>query len=390
MTGNITRRGKESWRLKYEAGPRDSVTGKRQTRVVTVRGSRRDAQRELTKLLAAVDNGTAVDPSKITVAEYLRDWLVKSPELSPKTRERYEQLVEQQIIPHLGLTALQRLRPAQIADWHQTLLASGGKDGKPLSPRTVGHAHRVLASALERAMRLEIVGRNVARPMSPPKVETTEIEILNAEQIVDVLSKLEGYGGRYGYLPLYAIATLALGTGMRRGEICALEWGALDFKKGVVRVDRSLEETAEGLRFKSPKTAHGRRTISLPQNVVEILDVHRRQLLEYRLALGLGRLSDNDLVFPMLPVGGPYSPDKRSRDWGHAVRDRKLPAISFHALRHSHASALIAAGLDIVSVSRRLGHANPQITLRVYAHAFSVNKDQEAARLMAAVMEKGR
>jgi integrase-like protein len=119
MTGNITRRGKESWRLKYEAGPRDSVTGKRQTRVVTVRGSRRDAQRELTKLLAAVDNGTAVDPSKITVAEYLRDWLVKSPELSPKTRERYEQLVEQQIIPHLGLTALQRLRPAQIADWHQ-------------------------------------------------------------------------------------------------------------------------------------------------------------------------------------------------------------------------------------------------------------------------------
>jgi len=239
-------------------------------------------------------------------------------------------------------------------------------------------------------MRLEIVGRNVARAVSPPKVETTEIEILSAEQIADVLSKLEGYGGRYGHLPLHAIATLALGTGMRRGEICALAWGAVDFKKGVVRVDRSLEETAEGLRFKSPKTARGRRTISLPQNVVEILDAHRRQLLEYRLALGLGRLSDNDLVFPMLPVGGPYSPDKLSRDWGHAMRDRKLPAISFHTLRHSHASALIAAGLDIVTVSRRLGHANPQITLRVYAHTFSVNKDQEAARLMAAVMEKRR
>lgn len=387
--GNITKRGAQSWRLKYEAGPRDPVTGNRQTRVITVRGSRRDAQRELTRLLAEIDNGTAVDPSKTTVAEYLRGWLGKAQELSLKTRERYRQLAEQQVIPHLGSTALQKLRPAQIADWHQTLLVSGGKDGKPLSPRTVGHAHRVLAGALERAMRLELVSRNVARPVSPPKVETAEIQILNAEQIAEVLAKLGGYGGRYGYLPLHAIAALAVGTGMRRGEICALAWGAVDLKKGVVRVNRSLEETADGFRFKAPKTAYSRRSISLPQNVVDILDAHRRQLLEYRVALGLGRLSDADLVFPA-PNGTPYSPDKLSRDWGHAVRDRHLPATSFHALRHSHASALIAKGLDIVSISRRLGHANPQITLRVYAHAFAADKDEEAARLMASVMETGR
>src|SRR5215469_1491798 len=161
--GNITRRGKESWRIKFEAGARDQVSGKRQTRVVTVHGSRRDAQRELTRLLAEIDSGTAVVPSKITVAEYLRDWLDKAAELAPKTRERYRQLVEQQVLPHLGLTTLQKLRPAQIADWHQALLVSGGKDGKPLSARSVGHAHRVLATALERAVRLELVGRNVAR-----------------------------------------------------------------------------------------------------------------------------------------------------------------------------------------------------------------------------------
>ena len=388
--GNITRRGKESWRIKFEAGPRDQVSGKRQTRVVTVHGSRRDAQRELTRLLAEIDNGTAVAPSKITVAEYLRDWLDKAAELAPKTRERYRQLVEQQVLPHLGLTTLQKLRPAQIADWHQALLVSGGKDGKPLSARTVGHAHRVLATALERAVRLELVGRNVARAVPPPKVEPTEIEILNAEQIADVLAKLKGYGGRYGHLPLHAIATLALGTGMRRGEICALVWAAVDLKKGTVRVDRSLEETSEGLRFKSPKTKHGRRTINLPRYVIDVLDTHRRQLLEYRLAVGLGRLGDADLVFPTLPDWQPYAPNKLSRDWGHAVRDRKLPATSFHALRHSHASALIDGGLDIVSVSRRLGHANPQITLRVYAHAFSVDKDQQAARVMAALMDGGR
>jgi len=234
-------------------------------------------------------------------------------------------------------------------------------------------------------MRLELVSRNVAHSVPPPKIHAAEITILTANQIADVLRKLEGYGGRYGSLPLHPLAALAIGTGMRRGEICGLAWGAVDLDKATVRVERSLEETADGLRFKPPKTTHGHRTISLPRNVVDVLRDHRRRLIEHRLALGMGRLDDDDLVFPM-PDGSPYSPDKLSRDWGHAVRDCKLPAANFHALRHSHASALIAAGLDIVTVSRRLGHGSPAITLRVYAHAFSPEKDQAAAKAIEAAM----
>lgn len=384
-TGNITRRGTSSWRLKFEAGERDPHTGKRQTRFVTVRGTKRDAQRELTRLLAEIDRGTAVDPSTVTVGEYLQQWLDAGEGLSPKTLERYRQLARQQIVPHLGATPLQKLRPAQIHDWHTALLKSGGKDGKPLSARTVGHAHRVLHRALERALRLEVVGRNVARLVPPPKVEAVEIEILNAGQIATVLEKLKGYGGRYGDLPLYPIAALAIGSGMRRGEICGLTWGNLDIDKARVRIERSLEETVDGLRFKSPKTAAGRRIIGLPANVIDILRDHRRQLIEHRLALGMGRLTEDDLVFP-LADGSPYPPDKLSRDWGHAVRDRKLPATSFHALRHSHASALIAARIDIVTVSRRLGHSSPAVTLRIYAHAFSAEKDEAAAMAIEAAM----
>jgi integrase len=383
--GNITKRGATSWRLKYEAGDPDPVTGKRQTRYVTFKGTKKAAQAELTRLLAEVDAGTAVEPSRVTLAEYLRGWLDTGEGLAPKTLERYRQLAEQQIIPHLGATLLQKLRPAQINEWHTTLLKSGGSTGKPLSARTVGHAHRVLHRALERAMRLEIIGRNVASAVPPPKVATAEIAILTADQIADVLAKLDGYGGRYGSLPLHAIAAFAIGTGMRRGEICGLAWGAVDLKSAAVRVERSVEETKAGLRFKPPKTAAGHRTISLPANVVEILRDHRRRAMEHRLAMGMARLEDDDLVFPMVD-GSPYSPDKLSRDWGHAVRDRKLPAANFHTLRHSHASALIAAGLDIVTVSRRLGHGSPAITLRVYAHAFSADKDEAAARAIEAAM----
>jgi integrase len=174
---------------------------------------------------------------------------------------------------------------------------------------------------------------------------------------------------------------------MRRGELCGLAWGSLDLDAATVRVERSLEETAAGLRVKPPKTRHGRRTISLPAGVVEIMRAHRRRQAQQRLQLGLGRPRADDYVFT-LGDGSPYPPDKLSRDWGNVVRDRKLPRVMFHGLRHSHASALIAAGLDVVMVSRRLGHCSPAITLTVYAHKFA-SKDTEAAEAIEAAMGSG-
>jgi integrase len=369
MRGNITRRGKTSWRLKYEGGERDPVTGEHTTRYVTVRGTKKEAQIELTRLLDEIRTGTSIEPSKLTLAEYLRGWLDADRDLSPKTIERYRQLAEQQLIPHLGSTMLQKLRPAQVHDWHTTLLRTGGMGGRALSARTVGHAHRVLHRALERAMRLEIISRNVAHAVRAPKVDAAEIVILSQDQISEVLAGLDGHA-------LYPVDALAPATGMRRGELCGLAWGAVDLDAASVRVERSLEETEAGLRFKPPKTRHGHRAVSLPASTVDVLREQRRKQLELRLMLGLGRLGASDLVFT-LPDGSPWPPDKLSRDWRNAVRDRGLPRVMFHALRHSHASALIAAGIDIVTVSRRLGHGSPAITLTVYAHAF--NRPDEAA-----------
>src|SRR5262249_16706716 len=116
MRGNITRRGKTSWRLKFDLG-RDPATGKRQTRLITIRGKRQDAERELARLVSAVHEGGFVEPAKVTVADSLRQWLDGAESLSPKTRERYRQLAEQQIIPHLGAVLMQKLRPAQLTQW---------------------------------------------------------------------------------------------------------------------------------------------------------------------------------------------------------------------------------------------------------------------------------
>jgi integrase len=379
-TGNITRRGERSWRLKYEAGDRDPVTGKRRTRFETVRGTRKDAQRRLTKVLAAVDKGIAVDPSRMTVAEYIRGSLDSETRISPKTLERYRQLAEGQVIPYLGKHQLQQLRPIHIEDWHAALLRGTGS-AKPLSPTTVSNAHRFLHRALKRALRLEMIGRNVAHVVRPPKASPTEMPILDADKIGQVLAALDGH-------PLHPIVGLALGTGMRRGELCALAWGAVDLEKATVSIERSLEETASGLRFKSTKTGAGRRSVSLPPFAVEILRQHQRRQAEQRLLLGLGRAGPGELVFT-LPDGSPFPPDKLSRDWWRIVTATGGCNIPFHALRHSHASALIAAGLDVVTVAKRLGHTSPAITLGTYAHQFRNNDAAAAQAIEVAMSGKG-
>lgn len=376
MRGNITRRGKSSWRLKFDLGT-DPATGKRLTRFVTVRGKRQDAEKELTRLLSAAHDGTLVEPSKVTVAEYLKGWMDGAHGLANKTAERYRQLIDQQIVPHLGAVPLQKLRPAQVEEWHGILLRAGGKDGKPLSARTVGHAHRVLHRALERATKSELVSRNVAHVIKPPKVEAEEVEALSSEQMAAVLTALAGHA-------LYAIAATALGTGLRRGELLALRWGDVDLDGATVRVERSLEETKAGLAFKAPKTKHGRRTVSLSSTVVDALRAHKVKQLETRMLLGQGKATAETLVFSTIE-GEPLSPDNLSRDWKRTCRARKLPGVSFHALRHSHASALLLRGVDVLTVSRRLGHGSPVVTLNTYAHLLEKTDTKAASAIEAAL-----
>jgi integrase len=374
--GHIVRRGRASWRIKYDLP--NAAPGKRETRYLTIRGKRQDAERELARLITAAHDGTLVEPSKTMVADYLRSWLSSLHGLAGKTRQEYGRLITQLVIPHLGNHELQRLRPAHVADWHAKLLASGGKNGRPLSARTVGHAHHVLHTALERAVGTELLARNVAHAISPPKVALTEIAALKADEIAPVLAALKGY-------KLEALAVLALSTGARRGEILALRWGDVDLTAGTIRIARSLEQTTGSLKFKQPKTARGTRTISLPAAAVEALQLHRKRQLEQRMALGQGKLVAETLVFSTID-GEPMSPNGLSRDWGNFVRAQGLPSVSFHGLRHSHVSALIASGVDPLTISRRIGHANVSTTTNVYGHLFK-QTDTIAATAIEAVLK---
>jgi integrase len=178
--------------------------------------------------------------------------------------------------------------------------------------------------------------------------------------------------------------SLALATGMRRGELLALQWSHVDLDRAVLRVERSLEETqAGGLRFKEPKTRHGRRGLKLPPDAVTMLREHRKRQIELRLALGQGGAPV--LVFSDVE-GEPLKPHTISRAWQRVVVAKGLPAVTFHALRHTHASMLIRAGVDILTISRRLGHGQPSVTLNVYGHLIG-GADEAAAAAIEGVLK---
>jgi integrase len=384
MSGHIRRRGKHSWEAKFYDG-RDPATGKRIVRYASVKGTRKDAERRLVELLKARDDGAYVEPSKLTVAEHVRARVAQweaAGDISAKTAERYRELVENQIVPHLGAKLLQRLKPADLEGWHSTLKIKGRKGGEDgISGKTIAHAHQVLRKALGDALKNDMIAKNVAVSQRPPKGEGGEVVILTDEQVKALLPTLEG---RAMYVPV----AVALFTGLRRGELLALRWANVNLDSKVLRVREALEETASGIRAKEPKTRKGTRDVTLPDLVVDTLREHRRQQLEWRLAAGLGKLPDDALVFPR-PDGGHQSPKDFSTAWG-VVADRiGLGAVTFHALRHTHASQLIDAGVDIVTISRRLGHASPNVTLGIYAHMFRKSDDKAAQAINAALAGLG-
>lgn len=176
---------------------------------------------------------------------------------------------------------------------------------------------------------------------------------------------------------------VSLFTGMRRGEVLALRWGRVDLDKNVIQVREALEHTkAHGIRFKPPKSKAGRRDVTMPDILVDVLREHRKAQLELRMKLGVGKLQDNDLLFTDIE-GAPPSPNAVSAAWSDYAMRIGMPEVTFHALRHTHASQLIDAGVDIVTISKRLGHAKPDITLRIYAHLFRKDDGKAAAAINA-------
>jgi integrase len=399
MKGHIRQRGPETWLLKFDVG-RDPLTGKRITRYATVHGGKRDAQRELSKYLAQVGDGVYVDPTKLTLGDYLmQHWLphVRN-QVTGSAADRYSDIVNKHLVPAIGKHRLARLSPAQVQAYYDAELA-GGRRAHPLkkssaaaaglSARTVRLHHKVLNQALRHAVKLQWIARNPCDAASPPRVEHKEMPALDHDQTAAVIRAAAGSR-------IYIAVLLALTTGMRRGEILGLRWRDLGLDAGQLSVSQALEQTRRGLVFKPPKTERSRRMIILPALTIEGLRVHKTQQREEYLQLGFGK-DEDDLVVTEITVATdstgrreiarkPMTPDHLSKDFCRLARRLKLK-VRFHDLRHTHATHLLKAGVHPKVASERLGHASVAITLDTYSHVLP-GLQEDAARGVDAALRK--
>jgi integrase len=280
----------------------------------TVKGNRRVAEKELRRLLRTLDTGEHVDPNAMTVREWLTTWLnAVHAEVAPKSHERYAEIVRHFLLPALGNLPLAKLAPSHIQQAYNRWAEGGRRDRKEggLSPRTRRHIHRILKSALARAVEQQLLARNPADAFKKrlPKVERREMMTLSCEESAWLLQAIR-------HTTVYWPVLLALSTGMRRGEVLALRWKNVDLERGSLRVMESLEQTKDGIRFKAPKTEKAR-VITLPGFAIEELRGRKRQQAEDLLLLGI-RQSGETLVCGRAD-GLPLQPQSLTHEFTYLV-----------------------------------------------------------------------
>ena len=375
-SGHIRERAPGAFELRYSLGT-DSATGKRKIATATIRGSRKDAEKELRRLLHAVDTGEHIEPNRITVQQWLTTWLdAVRAEVAPKSHERYGEIVHNFLIPAVGNLPLAKLGPSHIQEAYNGWAVGGRRDGKPggLSPQTRRHIHRILSAALGRAIEQQLLARNPADVFKKrlPKVERREMTALTTEQSQQILGAIRRNR-------VYWPALLALAAGMRRGEILALRWGNVDLDRGILRVVESLEQTKAGLRFKAPKSEKAR-VVTLPAFGSDELRRLKREQAEELLRLGV-RQSGATLLCARAD-GEPMPPRSLTHEFAKvAGRVKEVPRVRFHDLRHSHVTQLLVAGVHPKVAQERLGHSSISVTLDLYSHVTATMQEDAATKL---------
>jgi integrase len=370
MKGHIRERSPGRWAIILDQ--RDQATGNRKRKWHAFRGTKRQAQDECARLVSEIQRGTYVEPSKITIAEFLDKWLLDiRGRVSPKTFERYDQVCRKNIMPLLGAIALPKLKPMQISQFYAQALQSGQRDGSGgLSARTVHHMHVILKGALAQAVKWDMLQRNPAAAVKPPRVPPGK---MNTYDLAQTAVLLEAMRGTRMFVPIM----LGVLCGLRRGEIAALRWRSVDIDGASLDIVESAEQTNEGgVRYKEPKGGRAR-TVALSATVANELRAHRLRRAEELLKLGV-RLTD-DMFVVARADGQPLQPRSITHEWARLIAARRLPRIRFHDLRHAHATHLLASGVHPKIASERLGHSKVGITMDLYSHVLPGMQEGAAA-----------
>src|SRR5262245_20068330 len=384
--GGIDARGPNTWRLRYR------INGKRYT--ATFHGTLSDARKEMRRLIRSGDTGEHIAPDKITMKQWVDQWIAsgapgrRKKRVGRRTLERYAELLRCHVVPTLGTRPLQQLQATEIDTLYQAL------EGK-ISPRTAHHVHTVLGACVSTAVRKGLIATSpLARAEKVPSPGESDHGMALEEDELRTL--VEGFKGS----PLYPIVCVAAFTGARRNEILGLRWTDLNPRNKTLRIERAVDQVRkQPLTIKAPKTARGKRTITIDDGLITLLVTERERHIRIMagvpdgaavdLSLIKQRLPEDALMFPSPEGDFSFSKlrDPRAVSRTFKRRARKLGfKLRFHDLRGTHETLLLDAGVPLRAVADRCGH-DPAVLLRNYAKR--TRKADETAAEKIAALTKG-
>ena len=375
MAGSIEKRGKNSYRLTVSEG--FDLNGKPMIHRKTVHGTKKDAEVELAKFVTEVQNGLVIDGKSLKFSEFTEIWKrdYGSKELAPSTYKRYCRMLETRLLPYFGHFYINKIKPTDIMKFYDLLEKdtqlvrkkgnNGSKTKKPLSGKTILEHHRLLRAMLHKAVYWQLIVANPAERVQPPKARKPKRRSYDDEQTKILLENLELLSSEDTKYKVAIILTVF--TGVRLGELMGLEWQDIDFKNGIISINRSSQYLSDmGVFTKVPKTESSIREIAIPEFIISLLEEYKLWYEEQKSIYG-ELWANSDRLFVQAD-GKPMHPSTISKWFVKYVGQIGLPVINFHGLRHTNASLLVAQNIDIAVISARLGHAQISTTLDFYVH----------------------
>ena len=374
MAGSIEKRG-DSYRLVCVVGY--NLQGRPIKKSKTVHCSKKEAKIELAKFVADVQKGMYVEGKSLKFTDFVEIWKrdYGSKELAPSTYKRYLGILESRIIPFFGHFRVDKIKPTDIMQFYDLLSKdtqivrrkdnNGKKTGKPLSPKTILEHHRLLRAMLQKAVYWQMIVSNPAERVQAPKTKKPKRKYYDDEQSKTLISGLMELTEEQFKYKVAIILTIF--TGVRLGELMGLEWDDINFREGIVSINRSSQYLADkGVFTKTPKTESSIRDVAIPDFVVSLLEEYKYWYDEQKYQYGELWVDSNRLF--VQADGRPMHPSTISKWFEKFVAQIGLPVINFHGLRHTNATLLIAQNIDVSVVAARLGHAQITTTLNFYVH----------------------
>ena len=375
MAGSIEKRGKNSYRLTVSEG--FDLNGRPMIHRKTIHGTKKEAEVELAKFVTEVQNGLVIDGKSLKFSEFVEVWKrdYGSKELAPTTYKRYCRMLETRILPYFGHFYINKIRPTDIMKFYDLLEKdtqlvrkkgnNGSKTKKPLSGKTILEHHRLLRAMLHRAVYWQLIVSNPAERVQPPRAKKPKRRSYDDEQTKILLENLEKLTVEDTKYKVAIILTIF--TGVRLGELMGLEWQDVDFRNGIISINRSSQYLSDmGVFTKVPKTESSIREIAIPEFIISLLEEYKLWYEEQKSLYG-ELWMNSDRLFVQAD-GKPMHPSSISKWFVKYVGTIGLPVINFHGLRHTNASLLVAQNIDIAVISARLGHAQISTTLDFYVH----------------------